>query len=188
LKRIKTIWNLAFPPPPSVAISSESREEPPMITDTAHPASTVPTVMSTSSTEHSSGAATANVFSPLPVITSPGPQSLYPGSYFWSAEAGVFALTLTVTKAENIIHHELDNLAITKWRLSQTSTSDRWYPVLQRYVAIIEKRVDGLSQSRGLAGRVPASPDGAPIELQWPDQGYGGPYGGDSYGNDVYGE
>ena len=51
------------------------------------------------------------------------------------------------------------SLAIMKWRLSQTAPSDRWYPVLQRYISYLAGRVNGLG---GNAGSIEPSPLGVP--------------------------
>lgn len=41
----------------------------------------------------------------------------------------------------DILPSELDTFAIFKWRLSLTPLSNRWYPVLQRYISFAEGRI-----------------------------------------------
>jgi hypothetical protein len=55
---------------------------------------------------------------------------------------------------------EENTLAIMKWRFESLPASNRWYPVLRRYIDYIAARVDGLG---GDADGIPPSPDGAPI-------------------------
>jgi hypothetical protein len=106
---------------------------------------------------------------PLPTAPGPVPAPRSPNADYWKYEVGSFAISVPVTKAEDFIHYELDALAIMKYRLSQTKTTDRWFPVLQRYVGVLSSRVDGLG---GDASAVPANPRGAPVTIHFP--GYGG--------------
>lgn len=177
---------------PALAISTEHSVEGAAAAVPQHSPSTPVLTSSISTTGTTAVNATdspvANIFTPMPTVSGPAPPTEDPGIYFWGYESGVFALTIPVTAADNIIHYELDNLAISKWRLSQTPTTDRWYPVLQRYVRILETRVDGLTGTPGFGGSVPACADGAPINLHWPDGGYGGHHGGHGgHGSHGYG-
>ena len=54
-----------------------------------------------------------------------------------------------------------DALAVMKWRLERMPATNRWQPVLQRYVAYLIARIEGLG---GDPNAVPASPDGAPVD------------------------
>jgi hypothetical protein len=56
-----------------------------------------------------------------------------------------------------MLYPEENTLSIMKWRLLQTPASSRWYPVLNRYIAYIAARVDGLG---GNSGAIPPSPTG----------------------------
>jgi hypothetical protein len=49
-----------------------------------------------------------------------------------------------VTTGDRILPSELTTLAIMKWRLEQMSPSNRWHPVLVRYIKYLSDRVDGL--------------------------------------------
>lgn len=58
-----------------------------------------------------------------------------------------------------LLRPEEDTLAILKWRLQQMSTSDRWYPVLKRYVGDVSGRVAGFG---GNPATILPSPTGLP--------------------------
>lgn len=77
----------------------------------------------------------------------------------WRYVTGSFQVRIPVSTANLILPAELDTLAIFKWRLLQTSPTNRWYPVLQRYLELLVARVRGLG---GDPDAVPPSPDGAP--------------------------
>ena len=78
----------------------------------------------------------------------------------WRSVTGAFQVTIPVATADSLLRPEEDTLAIMKWRLEQTPVTDRWYPVLQRYIDYIAGRVAGLG---GNPSDIPASPDGAPL-------------------------
>jgi len=60
---------------------------------------------------------------------------------------------------------EENTLAILKWRLQQLAPSNRWRPVLQRYIGYISARVAGLGGDPNL---IPPSLNGAPITILKP--------------------
>jgi hypothetical protein len=62
----------------------------------------------------------------------------------WRYVTGSFAVRIPVTTAKVMLPIEEDTLAIMKWRLTQMSLSNRWYPVLVRYISYLSGRVDGL--------------------------------------------
>ena len=80
---------------------------------------------------------------------------------FWRTVAGTFQVRIPVTTGDKILPSEEVTLAFTKWRLGQMSPSNRWYPVLQRYIAYLSGRVDGLG---GNAAGIPPSITGIPPE------------------------
>lgn len=81
----------------------------------------------------------------------------------WRTIVGTFAVRIPVATATTILPLEQNTLAIMKWRLSQTPPDDRWYPVLLRYVGLIEGRVNGLG---GSANSIAPSPyGGAPFPV-----------------------
>jgi hypothetical protein len=62
-------------------------------------------------------------------------------STIWRYIAGTFQIKIPVSTRELILRPEENTLAILKWRLDNMTVSNRWYPVLQRYVEIIAGRV-----------------------------------------------
>ena len=62
----------------------------------------------------------------------------------WRYVVGTFAVRIPVTTGKVMRPLEENTLAIMKWRLAQWSPTDRWYPILLRYVDYISRRVDGL--------------------------------------------
>lgn len=88
----------------------------------------------------------------------------------WRTIVGTFAVRIPVATADTILPLEENILAIMKWRLSQTPPADRWYPVLLRYVGLIEGRVNGLG---GSANSIEPSPYGAyplPVVIKEPKE------------------
>ena len=67
--------------------------------------------------------------------------------------------------ATSILPREEDTLAIFKWRLGAMSPTNRWYPVLLRYIGHIERCVRGLG---GDPDKIPPSPNGAPHKHEPP--------------------
>jgi len=72
----------------------------------------------------------------------------------WRYVVGTFQIRIPVTTGDRILPSEETTLAIMKWRLEQMSPSNRWYPVLVRYIKYLSDRVDGLG---GNSGAVPPS-------------------------------
>jgi Pro-kumamolisin, activation domain len=62
----------------------------------------------------------------------------------WRYVVGTFAVRIPVTTARTMLPWEENTLAIMKWRLSQLEPTNRWVPVLTRYVDYIAARVQGL--------------------------------------------
>jgi hypothetical protein len=62
----------------------------------------------------------------------------------WRYVVGTFQVRIPVRPGETLLVPEQNTLAILKWRLEQMSLSNRWYPVLQRYISYIAARVNGL--------------------------------------------
>ena len=79
----------------------------------------------------------------------------------WRYVIGTFQVKIPVSRAASILPAEENTLAIFKWRLQAMSPTNRWYPVLQRYVAYIAARVEGLG---GDPNAIPPSLNGAPQE------------------------
>ncbi len=62
----------------------------------------------------------------------------------WRYTAGMFAIKIPVTNGRQMLPVDRDAQAIIAWRLNLTSTSDRWYPVMQRYLSYLNRRIAGL--------------------------------------------
>jgi hypothetical protein len=62
----------------------------------------------------------------------------------WRYVVGTFGVRIPVVTKDVMLPPELDTLAIMKWRLASLASTDRWYPVLVRYVEYLSARVDGL--------------------------------------------
>ena len=77
----------------------------------------------------------------------------------WRYVVGTFQVKIPVATKDLILPAEENTLAIFKWRLQQMAPSNRWYPVLQRYIAYLSARVDGLG---GNSGAIEPSPTGVP--------------------------
>jgi hypothetical protein len=75
----------------------------------------------------------------------------------WRYGVGTFQVTIPVAHKDVLLAPEESTLAILKWRLSVMPRNDRWYPVLERYVAYVAARVDGFG---GNAGGIAPSPHG----------------------------
>ncbi|MGD0960476.1 MAG: hypothetical protein ABSB19_11785 [Methylomonas sp.] len=86
----------------------------------------------------------------------------YSGAYSWRYMVGAFKVQIPVTTAENILPTEENTLAIMKWRLQEMLPSNRWYPVLQKYISYISDRIAGLG---GNPNAIPPSLSGAPIAV-----------------------
>jgi hypothetical protein len=81
------------------------------------------------------------------------------GPFSWRYVVGSFDVQIPVTTSDKILPSEENTLAIMKWRLQQMLPSNRWYPVLERYIQYISARVDGLG---GNATSIQPSPNGVP--------------------------
>lgn len=80
-------------------------------------------------------------------------------SLTWRYITGSFQVKVPVTDEEKMLPAEADALAIFRWRLQAMPTSNRWHPVLSRYVDYRAEKVDALG---GHAAKIPPSLAGAP--------------------------
>jgi hypothetical protein len=121
LRRLTGIGARMTPPPPLIAVHSrppagstttEALDQPPPST----------TAISAAASGHK-----VSIFAPaLPVTNPVFPPLPDPYAYHYRVETGSFALTIPVTSADNIVHYEIDTLAIMKYRLANMATTDRW--------------------------------------------------------------
>jgi hypothetical protein len=92
----------------------------------------------------------------------------------WRYVTGTFQVRIPVSGKDTILFPEECTLAVLKWRLQAMSPTNRWYPVLKRYIGYVAARVDGLG---GNAAEIKPSLQGVPVK-----GGHGGEAGdgGDS--------
>lgn len=62
----------------------------------------------------------------------------------WRYITGAFEVNIPVRADKDILPFDANTLAIFKWRLKVMPSSNRWYPVLLRYIAYLSDRIDGL--------------------------------------------
>ncbi len=79
----------------------------------------------------------------------------------WRYVVGTFQVKIPVSTASVFRFAEENTLAIMKWRLASLSGSDRWHPVLERYVSYVAARVDALG---GDSKSIQPSISGIPVE------------------------
>lgn len=79
----------------------------------------------------------------------------------WRYVVGTFQVKIPVSTKEVILFPEENTLAVLKWRLEAMSPSNRWYPVLKRYITYVAARVDGLG---GNSAGVKPSLQGVPVK------------------------
>ena len=82
-----------------------------------------------------------------------------PPPLMWRNIAGAFQVNIPVKTAEEILPFDENTLAIFKWRLSVMAPTNRWYPVLLRYIQYLSQRID---THGGNAGSIVGSPTGLP--------------------------
>jgi hypothetical protein len=98
-----------------------------------------------------------------------------PNEIVWQEVVGAFAFSINISTKDELLLSEERLLAVLRWMLTQTPTSRRFYPVLQRYIGIVVGRVSGFGGDPGKigpspVGEVPGLPfvPGAPGTLQPP--------------------
>lgn len=79
----------------------------------------------------------------------------------WRYVTGTFQVRIPVSDKDTILFPEENTLAVLKWRLQAMSPSNRWYPVLKRYIGYVAARVDGLG---GNAAEIEPSLQGVPVQ------------------------
>lgn len=79
----------------------------------------------------------------------------------WRYVVGTFQIRIPVSGGKAMLFAEENTLAIMKWRLQQMVPSNRWYPVLQRYISYISARVDGLGSD---SAAIKPSLQGVPVK------------------------
>jgi hypothetical protein len=88
----------------------------------------------------------------------------------WRYITGSFLVRIPVQKEGKILPVDENLLAVLKWRLGVIQPSNRWYPVLLRWISYLYTRITAMG---GDPGKIPASPNG----YQAPSPGQGKPGG-----------
>ncbi len=103
--------------------------------------------------------ATAVTRVPQPRTTLPSALAAVPpySRFSWRQVAGAFQFTITISTKGQLLLPEERLLAWLKWRIEVMPHYSRWYPVLKRYLTIIEGRVFGFG---GNPGSIPPSQTG----------------------------
>jgi hypothetical protein len=70
-----------------------------------------------------------------------------PKTFSWRQVLGAFQYTLTVTPPQELLYPQERLLAWLKWRIGVTPPSNRWLPVLQRYLTLTEGLVLNLGKN-----------------------------------------
>jgi hypothetical protein len=93
------------------------------------------------------------------VVLSAGAGNAIAKSKFvtdWRYVVGTFTIRIPVQQEHIILPGEEHLLAILKWRLGIVPPTNRWHPVLRRYIDYVSAR-NGMG---GNAGAIPAAPSG----------------------------
>jgi hypothetical protein len=77
----------------------------------------------------------------------------------WRYVVGAFQINIPVSTASVLLTPEESILAVSKWKIDQIPATNRWHPVLQRYIAQVSGRVTGFG---GDPQQIPPSPKGFP--------------------------
>jgi hypothetical protein len=92
----------------------------------------------------------------FPATRLPVTQSI-PRVLTWRRVLGAFQINLRIRTKENLLVPEEHRLALFRWIAENVLPENRWYPVMQRYIAQLAVRVTGFG---GNPADVPPSPTG----------------------------
>jgi hypothetical protein len=81
--------------------------------------------------------------------SSPVPSTSPATSVNWRYVVGTFQIKIPVQPDATILPSEENLLAILRWRLQRLDPTNRWYPVLQRYISVVVGRVRGCGGKPG---------------------------------------
>ena len=107
---------------------------------------------------------------PPPItITAQALTERPPTTFGWRRQVGAFQIAVVISTKEQILLSEERLLSWLLWIQRSIHINNRWYPVLARYIEIIEGRIRGFG---GDPGTIMPSPTG---EVPgWPTRGKGG--------------
>jgi len=102
---------------------------------------------------------------PARKVKRPGNKGDFEGMTNWRYITGSFQVKIPVAADEALLYQEENTLAILKWRLQNMSPAYRWYPVLNRLISYVTRRVSGFGgdpstiepSQLGIAHRLPVS-------------------------------
>jgi hypothetical protein len=92
----------------------------------------------------------------------------------WRYIVGTFAVRIPVTTAQVMRPVEENTLSILKWRLSNMVPSNRWVPVLERYIGLIGARLRGIGVDPNTIQPSPYGASGGPSTVERGRRGRGG--------------
>ena len=116
---------------------------------------------------------TRQVLAPTPPPTPPQPKASQPAAArlaLWRYITGSFLMKISVQEESIILPGDENLLAILKWRLTLIDPSNRWYPVLVRWIGYLSDRISGMG---GNPSKIPPSQNG----YQPPSKGEGEHHG-----------
>jgi hypothetical protein len=87
----------------------------------------------------------------------PAPEEQLPQVLMWRYVSGSIGMKIAVEQENKILPVDENLLAILKWRLGLIGPSNRWYPVILRWIGVLTGRIDGMG---GDAGTIPGSANG----------------------------
>jgi hypothetical protein len=99
-----------------------------------------------------------------------GADATVPPGQGWRKIAGTFKLSVPVSTRAQILPAAERDLSILRWILQAIPPTDRWYPVMSRYLGALADRIQGLG---GNPSAIPPSATGT-----WPGQPGGVPHHG----------
>jgi len=107
---------------------------------------------------------TKQITVPTPPPTPPPPkiapkiaQVAVETQFLWRYITGSFLVKIMIQKESTILPGDENLLAVLKWRLGLIGPSNRWYPVLLRYIDDLTHRINHMG---GNASQIPPSPGG----------------------------
>ncbi len=96
------------------------------------------------------------------------PQAAPVTQLLWRYITGNFQMRISVQAESIILPGDENLLAILKWRLTLIDPSNRWYPVLVRWIGYISGRIIGMGAD---PSKIPPSPNGYQPPLKLPTAG-----------------
>jgi hypothetical protein len=103
---------------------------------------------------------TRQVLAPTPPPTPPQPKAAQPAAArlaLWRYITGSFLMKISVQEESIILPGDENLLAILKWRLTLIDPTNRWYPVLIRWIGYLSGRISGMG---GNPSKIPPSQNG----------------------------